>query len=158
MLTLTLTADLTGSVNPSGGSLKSLTHFRSVTDLRPDDTPDNPFWYTFKVQCGSCREIHPNFVNVNRFVSRRDESEILALKIEQEANEMQGSRGEANFVWKCKSCKVSSNSYMDNLHGLIIFNRDHLRQLLPLRQFHMSRNLHLLDKKLSNLIVEVLSL
>ncbi|EPE25620.1 hypothetical protein GLAREA_01532 [Glarea lozoyensis ATCC 20868] len=77
MLTLTLTADLTG-----------------VTDLRPDDTPDNPFWYTFKVQCGSCREIHPNFVNVNRF----------------EANEMQGSRGEANFVWKCKSCKRSSSA------------------------------------------------
>lgn len=23
-------------------------------------------------------------------------------------NEMSGSRGEANFVWKCKNCKVSA--------------------------------------------------
>ncbi|CZT51271.1 probable DUF866 domain protein [Rhynchosporium secalis] len=50
MMILTLTADLTG-----------------VTDLRPDDTPENAFWYTFKVQCTSCREVHPNFVNVSRF-------------------------------------------------------------------------------------------
>ncbi|KAN0119599.1 LSM domain containing protein [Hyaloscypha variabilis] len=77
MLTLTLTADLTG-----------------VTDLRPDDTPENNFWYTFKVQCGSCREVHPNFVEVSRF----------------EANDMSGSRGEANFVWKCKSCKRESSA------------------------------------------------
>jgi Eukaryotic protein of unknown function (DUF866) len=40
-----------------------------VTDLRPDDTAENNFWYTFKVQCGSCREVHPNYVNVSRFVS-----------------------------------------------------------------------------------------
>ncbi len=24
----------------------------------------------------------------------------------KDANEMSGSRGEANFVWKCKNCKV----------------------------------------------------
>ncbi|KAI9056049.1 hypothetical protein LZ554_000980 [Drepanopeziza brunnea f. sp. 'monogermtubi'] len=77
MMILTLTADLSG-----------------VTDLRPDDTPENPFWYTFKVQCTSCREIHPNFINVSRF----------------EANDMSGSRGEANFVWKCKSCKRESSA------------------------------------------------
>ncbi|MCJ1258108.1 hypothetical protein MMC24_005938 [Lignoscripta atroalba] len=52
MLALTLTADLTG-----------------VTDLRPIDTPEDPYFYTFKVQCTSCREIHPNWVNVSRFVS-----------------------------------------------------------------------------------------
>jgi hypothetical protein len=28
----------------------------------------------------------------------------------QESNEMSGSRGEANFVWKCKNCKVCSYS------------------------------------------------
>ncbi|RFU34580.1 hypothetical protein B7463_g1782, partial [Scytalidium lignicola] len=77
MLVLTLTADLSG-----------------VTDLRPDDTEENPFWYMFKVQCTSCREIHPNFVGVSRF----------------EANEISGSRGEANFVWKCKSCKRESSA------------------------------------------------
>jgi hypothetical protein len=25
---------------------------------------------------------------------------------DQEMNDMSGSRGEANFVWKCKNCKV----------------------------------------------------
>ncbi|KFX95538.1 hypothetical protein V490_03798, partial [Pseudogymnoascus sp. VKM F-3557] len=65
-----------------------------VTDLRPDDTPEDPFWYTFKVQCTSCREVHPNWVNVSRF----------------EMNEMSGSRGEANFVWKCKMCKRESSA------------------------------------------------
>jgi len=67
MLTLTLTADLTGFVILRG--LLSYANVGSVTDLRPDDTPENNFWYTFKVQCGSCREIHPNFVEVSRFVS-----------------------------------------------------------------------------------------
>ncbi|CAD0109753.1 unnamed protein product [Aureobasidium uvarum] len=69
MLALFLTAELNG-----------------VTDLAPIDTEDSPFYYTFKVQCTSCREVHPNWVSVSRFVS--------------------GSRGEANFVWKCKNCKV----------------------------------------------------
>ena len=61
-----------------------------VTDLRPADTEDAPFFYMFKVQCTSCREVHPNYVTVNRF----------------EMNEQSGSKGEANFVWKCKNCKV----------------------------------------------------
>ncbi|KAH0289202.1 DUF866-domain-containing protein [Aureobasidium namibiae CBS 147.97] len=72
MLALFLTAELNG-----------------VTDLAPIDTEDSPFYYTFKVQCTSCREVHPNWVSVSRF----------------EQNEMSGSRGEANFVWKCKNCK-----------------------------------------------------
>ncbi|KAI9866854.1 MAG: hypothetical protein M1813_000796 [Trichoglossum hirsutum] len=71
MLALTLVADLTG-----------------VTDLLPKDTPDNPYFYTFKVQCTSCRETHPNW----------------------ESNELSGSRGEANFVWRCKTCKRESSA------------------------------------------------
>ncbi len=39
-----------------------------VTNLRPNDTKDDPFWYTFKVQCTSCRETNANWVGVNRFV------------------------------------------------------------------------------------------
>lgn len=73
MLALALTAELNG-----------------VTDLRPNDTEDNPFHYTFKVQCTSCRETHPNPVTMTRF----------------DVCEMSGSKGEANFVWKCKNCKV----------------------------------------------------
>lgn len=30
--------------------------------------------------------------------------------LEQETNEMSGSRGEANFVWRCKNCKVYLHS------------------------------------------------
>ncbi|KAH7133241.1 hypothetical protein B0J13DRAFT_96689 [Dactylonectria estremocensis] len=77
MFTLALNAELAG-----------------VTNLRPDDTEDNPFWYMFKVQCTSCRETHANYVGVNRF----------------DTNEMSGSRGEANFVWKCKNCKRESTA------------------------------------------------
>lgn len=40
-----------------------------VTNLRPDDSEANPYWYTFKVQCTSCRETHANWVGVSRFVS-----------------------------------------------------------------------------------------
>jgi len=39
-----------------------------VTNLRPDDSEGNPFWYTFKVQCTSCRETHSKPVAVSRFV------------------------------------------------------------------------------------------
>lgn len=63
-----------------------------VTDLLPIDTEEAPFYYTFKVQCTSCREVHPNWVSVSRF----------------ENNEISGSRGEANFVWRCKNCKVGT--------------------------------------------------
>ncbi|KAK4101072.1 DUF866-domain-containing protein [Parathielavia hyrcaniae] len=67
-----------------------------VTNLRPKDTQEANFFYTFKVQCTSCRETHPNPIAVNRF----------------EMNEMSGSRGEANFVWKCKNCKRESSATM----------------------------------------------
>ncbi|KAH6623031.1 hypothetical protein F5144DRAFT_582182 [Chaetomium tenue] len=77
MYALTLSAELAG-----------------VTNLRPQDTQENNFFYTFKVQCTSCRETHPNPIAVNRF----------------ENNEMSGSRGEANFVWKCKNCKRESSA------------------------------------------------
>lgn len=84
-----------------------LTPQRRVTNLRPLDTQDNPFWYMFKVQCTSCREIHGNFVGVNRFVScSQTRCCIDANTWSQETNDISGSRGEANFVWKCKNCKV----------------------------------------------------
>jgi hypothetical protein len=80
-----------------------------VTDLRPQDTEDAPFFYTFKVQCTSCRETHPNFVSISRF----------------EQNEMSGSRGEANFVWKCKNCKVALPIPSSPHHLLTSFKREH---------------------------------
>ncbi|KAL8702920.1 MAG: hypothetical protein Q9201_003900 [Fulgogasparrea decipioides] len=77
MLALTLTADLSG-----------------VTDLLPLDTADEPFFYTFKVQCTSCRETHPSWVSISRF----------------ESSDISGSKGEANFVWRCKACKRESTA------------------------------------------------
>ncbi|EEA28886.1 hypothetical protein EYB25_000201 [Talaromyces marneffei] len=71
MLSLTLTADLQG-----------------VSNLQPQDTEEEPYYYTFKVLCSSCREEHPNWVSFNRY----------------EKHDIPGSRGEANFVWKCKLC------------------------------------------------------
>lgn len=71
MLSLLLSAELNG-----------------VTNLQPKDTEESPYYYTFKVQCTSCRETHPNWVSFNRF----------------EQHEVPGSRGEANFVWKCRLC------------------------------------------------------
>ncbi|KIW06581.1 uncharacterized protein PV09_02300 [Verruconis gallopava] len=72
VLALTLSAELNG-----------------VTNLRPLDTAEDPYNYTFKVQCTSCRETHPNWISFNRF----------------EQHEQQGSRGDANFVWRCQNCK-----------------------------------------------------
>ncbi|OXV11658.1 hypothetical protein Egran_00581 [Elaphomyces granulatus] len=72
MLSLVLSAELSG-----------------ITELRPKDTPEEPYFFTFKVQCTSCREIHPNWISFNRF----------------EKHEISGSRGEANFVWKCRLCQ-----------------------------------------------------
>jgi len=39
-----------------------------VTDVCPIDTADDPYFYTFKVQCGSCREVNANWVNISRQV------------------------------------------------------------------------------------------
>ncbi|KAK2812919.1 hypothetical protein FQN50_000940 [Emmonsiellopsis sp. PD_5] len=69
-------------------SLVLSAELEGVTDLRPKDTEEAPYYYTFKVQCTSCREVHPNWVGINRF----------------EKLEIPGSRGEANFVWKCRLC------------------------------------------------------
>ncbi|KAF6810991.1 duf866 domain protein [Colletotrichum musicola] len=93
MFALTLTAELNG-----------------VTNLRPDDSEGNPFWYTFKVQCTSCREVHDKTVGVNRFVGTNFSTPASFTNKNQENNEMSGSRGEANFVWKCKNCKRESSA------------------------------------------------
>lgn len=79
-----------------------------VTDLIPQDSEQNPFYYTFKVQCTSCREVHPNWVSVSRHVSHHRTlwTQHGLSMCRQEQNEQSGSRGEANFVWRCKNCKV----------------------------------------------------
>jgi len=77
MLALYLTADLSG-----------------VSELRPQDQVDSPYYYTFKVVCSSCREPNPSYVGLNRF----------------EEHDLSSSRGTANFVWRCKNCKRESSA------------------------------------------------
>ncbi|KAI5287529.1 hypothetical protein KEM52_001553 [Ascosphaera acerosa] len=74
---------------------------QGVTDLKPLDTEDAPYHYTFKIQCVNCREVHPNAVSFNRFVSADD---VPPAWPEQDTDEVPGSRGEANLVWKCRGC------------------------------------------------------
>ena len=79
-----------------------------VTELTPLDTSDEPFFYSFKVQCTSCREVHPNWVSVSRYVGPSTNVKLLQIEAKkiQESSDVSGSRGDANFVWRCKSCKV----------------------------------------------------
>lgn len=69
--------------------LKASAELDNVTDLQPIDTTENPFEYTFHIQCTSCRQVHGKPVTINRF----------------EKHEMDGSRGEASFVFRCRDCK-----------------------------------------------------
>ncbi|WVQ75474.1 hypothetical protein IAR50_005099 [Cryptococcus sp. DSM 104548] len=57
-----------------------------VTNVRP---ADDDYEYFFTVMCSSCREVHPKTVGFNQ----KDEHEIS------------GSKGSANFVWRCTNCK-----------------------------------------------------
>lgn len=64
-----------------------------LTDLKPKDDIRNPFEYTFKIECTSCHELHPKEISINRF----------------EEHELPNSRGEANFIFKCKCCGKDSS-------------------------------------------------
>lgn len=65
----------------------------NVTNLKPQDSVNEPFEYSFVIQCTKCRENHnkPVVVNVH------------------EKYEIEGSRGEASFVGACSFCKAKSN-------------------------------------------------
>lgn len=65
-----------------------------VTDIGFVDSLEQPFEFTFKIRCNSCREVHGNDVNINQY----------------EKHSIQGSRGEANFVFRCKNCKRESSA------------------------------------------------
>ncbi|KAK9897730.1 DUF866-domain-containing protein [Cystobasidium minutum MCA 4210] len=70
----------------------------NVTDLEPSSID-----YTFfcKVQCSSCREVHPNVIGITR----------------SEEREISGSRGTANFVFRCDFCKRESSVVFDDPKG-----------------------------------------
>ncbi|KAK9462272.1 uncharacterized protein V1516DRAFT_674184 [Lipomyces oligophaga] len=72
-----------------GLSLVLKAELTGVTNLEPIDEAGNPYIYSFEIQCTSCREKHDKYVEVTAW----------------ETHEISGSRGEANFVWKCKMCR-----------------------------------------------------
>jgi Eukaryotic protein of unknown function (DUF866) len=86
-----------------------------VTNLAPIDTESDPFYFTFKVQCTSCRETHPNLVTLSRFVrvaalgrgiftltSTRNRTRFLAVEARQT---LSGDARTAKYV----ACIISSN-------------------------------------------------
>ncbi|CAN6620981.1 hypothetical protein TRVA0_008S01596 [Trichomonascus vanleenenianus] len=67
---------------------------QGVTDFTFRDSVEEPYEFTFKIQCTSCREIHGNEVRINQY----------------EKHQIGGSRGEASFVFRCKMCKRESSA------------------------------------------------
>lgn len=68
--------------------LKVTGELSNVTDLKPVDTTDSPFEYTFVIECTNCREEHDRPITINLF----------------EKHDLQKSRGDALFIYKCASC------------------------------------------------------
>ncbi|CUS23406.1 LAQU0S09e04038g1_1 [Lachancea quebecensis] len=60
----------------------------NIGRLTVKDLDSDPADYAFELVCTSCREKHDSKVTINRL----------------EKHEMNGSRGEASFVMKCKFC------------------------------------------------------
>lgn len=129
-----------------------------MTELRPDDTAENPFWYTFKVQCTSCRETHANPISVSRFVGTCDLLKVKALTLFAGAKrgERQSRRGKF-----CMEMPVLQGGQLYlHLHlyqnALNLF-RESQRQLSRKLQNHMSRLRHQLDRRSLRLTVGDLS-
>jgi hypothetical protein len=53
-------------------------------------------------------------------------------------NEQSGSKGEANFVWRCKNCKVFLPSPLPSMQPLI-YNRENIRQTSKPRPLRIPR-------------------
>lgn len=64
----------------------------NVTELKPKDSLGKPFEFTFKIKCNKCHEIHDKEILINLY----------------EKHEIEGSRGEANFINHCTFCKSKS--------------------------------------------------
>ncbi|EHA24795.1 hypothetical protein ASPNIDRAFT_48803 [Aspergillus niger ATCC 1015] len=103
MLSLLLSAELSG-----------------VTDLRPKDTEEEPYYFTFKVQCTSCRETHPNWVSFNRFkthsasitagpnVYEADEKRTAKKVIEIDCRGLEFTEFKADGEWEAKGAESST--------------------------------------------------
>ncbi|KAJ1929187.1 hypothetical protein EC988_010122, partial [Linderina pennispora] len=66
----------------------------NVTNVVPADAD---YAWNFKVKCNSCHEVTPNFITISA----------------EDNNSISGSRGEANFVMRCKFCKRESSASIE---------------------------------------------
>lgn len=57
------------------------------------DSEQEPFYFAFELECQGCRSLHANVVEFSKYSSES----------------VQGSRGEANFIMKCKECGKEGN-------------------------------------------------
>ncbi|KAH9467120.1 hypothetical protein Pst134EB_002148 [Puccinia striiformis f. sp. tritici] len=87
----------------------------NLTDLTVRD-PMN-YQYFFKVKCSSCHEIHKKCVEMCRSIEYP----------------LSGSRGSANFVWKCQFCqREASASFTDlNLKTFPVYTKTHSEEQKP---------------------------
>ncbi|KAG5438549.1 hypothetical protein PCANB_002653 [Pneumocystis canis] len=70
----------------------------NVTSLAPSYPLS--YYFIFRVQCTSCREIHPNLIRISL----------------EETVEIPNSRGKASLVWKCRYCQRENSA---NIKGEI---------------------------------------
>ncbi|CAN3354642.1 hypothetical protein DICA4_B07250 [Diutina catenulata] len=68
-----------------------------VTGLKPKDSPQDKYEYTFTIECTRCRTVHDKPVTINQY----------------EHHEHAGSRGESSFVFRCKECKSEHNANIE---------------------------------------------
>lgn len=87
-----------------------------VTDLTFADLPSEPYDFTFTIRCNSCREIHGNEITINQY----------------EQHSITGSRGEANFVFKCKNCKRDSSAVINISKKKVYTIDDSTKQIVML--------------------------
>lgn len=68
--------------------LRAKADLENVTDLEPNDTPDHPFEYSFKVICSLCFKEQENFIEANQY----------------EKYQAPGHQGTFNLKFKCSEC------------------------------------------------------
>ncbi|EER38521.1 DUF866 domain-containing protein [Histoplasma capsulatum H143] len=100
-----------------------------VTNLRPKDTEENPYFYTFKVQCTSCREVHPNWISFNRF-----RTHSASITNPPTAYEESNSKGQKVIEFDCRGLEFTE------------FKADHSKsihkfKIIPLLDFLMFSSL-----------------
>lgn len=87
-----------------------------------------------QVKCTSCSEVHPKLISMNKFVS----GVPLTCKppfiiMSKEERPISGaSKGTANFVWRCGTCKRESSAKFDPKFAPQPYTADSNGQFAPL--------------------------